>query len=80
VILSAFNILTTIFQDQKPIVKHFDITKFSSLYNNPYSMAQHSNGIMNFNIDFTPCFNWNSNLIFAWITAEYTTGRKNVFN
>lgn len=30
------------------------------------------------NIDFTPCFNWNSNLVFTWITATYTTGPKNI--
>ena len=30
------------------------------------------------NIDFSPCFNWNTNLIFGWISAEYETGKKNV--
>lgn len=25
-------------------------------------------------IDFTPCFNWNTNLVFAWISATYKTG------
>jgi hypothetical protein len=78
VILSAFNILTTIFLDGKPDIKEFKIEKFSSLYNNPYSLAQHSNGQMTTDIDFSPCFNWNTNLVFAWISAEYTTGKKNV--
>ena len=27
------------------------------------------------NIDFSPCFNWNSNLVFAWISAKYKTGK-----
>ena len=27
-------------------------------------------------IDFTPCFNWNSNLVFAWISAKYKAGPK----
>jgi hypothetical protein len=80
VILCAFNILTTIFLDRKPDVKEFTIQKFTSLYNNPYSYAQHSNAQVNLDIDFSPCFNWNTNLIFAWISAEYTTGKKNVLN
>jgi signal peptidase complex subunit 3 len=29
-------------------------------------------------IDFTPCFNWNTNLVFAWISANYKTGAKQI--
>ena len=27
-------------------------------------------------IDFEPCYNWNTNLIFAWISATYDNGNK----
>ena len=27
-------------------------------------------------IDFSPCFNWNTNLVFVWISARYSTGKK----
>ena len=34
--------------------------------------------MLDMEIDFTPCFNWNTNLIFSWITASYNTGKKNL--
>ncbi len=39
---------------------------------------QHAVGLINADLDFTPCFNWNSNLVFAWITATYKTGKQNL--
>jgi signal peptidase complex subunit 3 len=76
IILCAFNILTTIFHNQKPTVAKFEVTRFTSLYNHPYTKVQHSTGLVDIDIDFAPCFNWNSNLVFAWITATYKTGPK----
>jgi hypothetical protein len=78
VILCAFNIATTIFQLQKPTIHKFEIEKFTSLYYHPYTKVQHSVGLMDMNVDFSPCFNWNSNLVFAWVSASYKTGTKNL--
>lgn len=75
-LLSAFNILSTIFRKTYPEVAKFEVPKFTSLYNHPYTRVQHAVGIMNMDIDFTPCFNWNTNLIFGWISATYKTGPK----
>lgn len=54
------------------------MTKFPYFYNNPHTRTEHATGVMDFEFDMTPVFNWNTNLIFVWITATYNTGRKNV--
>jgi signal peptidase complex subunit 3 len=74
-ILCGFNILTTVFIKNYPAISKFDISKFTSLYNHPYTKVQHAVGLINMDIDFTPCFNWNTNLVFAWISATYKTGK-----
>jgi hypothetical protein len=63
----------------QPKVNKFEVTKFTSLYNHPYTKVQHANGIINMDIDFSPCFNWNTNLVFAWISVRYKTGSKGVY-
>ena len=41
---------------------------------------QHATGAFNLNVDFEKVFNWNTNLIFVWVSATYKTGKKNVKN
>ena len=77
-VLCIFNIATTIIQTQKPTVHKFEIEKFTSLYYHPYTKVQHSVGLIDMDIDFAPCFNWNSNLVFAWVSATYKTGKQNL--
>jgi hypothetical protein len=77
-ILGIFNIATTILHKDTPIVDKFSITKYNHLYQNQYTKTQHASANFDFHVDFTPCFNWNSNLIFAWISATYKTGKNNV--
>ena len=74
-ILGVFNVLTTILIKRIPKVNKFSF-KSTSLYNNPYTKIQHSSGEMEMDIDFEPCYNWNTNLIFAWISATYDNGNK----
>ena len=76
-ILGGFNILTTIFIVNQPKINKFDI-KSTSLYHNKYTRHQQSNGILTMDIDFEPTFDWNTNLIFSWISAEYEVKGKNV--
>lgn len=71
-ILCLFNLFTTIRHNDKPIVHSFKYTP-NTLYDNPYTGVQHSNGVLDMDIDFEPCYNWNTNLIFAWISATYAT-------
>jgi hypothetical protein len=73
VILSGINILSTIFLKTPPTITKFEVAKVTSLYNHPYTRVQHAVALLNMNMDFTPCFNWNSNLVFAWISATYKT-------
>lgn len=49
---------------------------FNPRYLHPYTKVQHARGTMDVDIDFSPVFNWNSNLAFVWVTAEYKTGKK----
>lgn len=74
-LLGAFNIATTFFLKGQPKVKYFKYTP-TSLYLNQYTKVQHANGILNFDIDFEPCYNWNTNLVFAWISATYRSEKK----
>ncbi|MCQ2817069.1 MAG: signal peptidase complex subunit 3 family protein [archaeon] len=72
--LGAFNILTSVFNDNKPKVNSFNF-KTLHLYFNQYTGVQHATGSLTFDIDFRSCLNWNSNLAFSWISATYTTGK-----
>ena len=74
--LGIFNVVTTIFIQNQPNVNKFDFNS-TSLYINKYTGIQHSSGEINLDIDFEPCFDWNTNLIFSWISATYITNGKN---
>lgn len=71
-ILGAFNILTTIMHKGTPIVKKFEY-ETEYLYYHNYAKVQHATPLLDIDIDYTPCFNWNSNLVFTWISATYQT-------
>ena len=69
-VLISFNILTTIFLNNKPKINKFNFYS-TSLYNNPFTKVQHSSGELDLDIDYEPCFDWNTNLIFSWISVSY---------
>jgi hypothetical protein len=74
--LAVFNIATTIFIKTQPKLYNFNYNS-TSLYQNKYTGVQHSSGEIELDVDFEPCFDWNTNLIFSWITATYITNGKN---
>ena len=74
--LGVFNVITTIFIKTQPKVNKFNFNSLS-LYENKYTGVQHSSGEMDLYIDYEPCFDWNTNLIFSWISATYITNGKN---
>ena len=74
--LGVFNVITTIFIKTQPKVNKFNFNSLS-LYDNKYTGVQHSSGEMDLYIDYEPCFDWNTNLIFSWISATYNTNGKN---
>ena len=74
--LGVFNVITTIFIKTQPKLNKFNFNLLS-LYENKYTGVQHSSGEMDLDIDYEPCFDWNTNLIFSWISATYVTEGKN---
>lgn len=76
-LLMAFNIATTIFDKSEPVLNNFELTNWAYLYNNTYTKIEHTNAYFNLDIDFTPIINWNTNLVFFWISATYKTGKTN---
>ena len=74
--LGVFNVITTIFIKTQPKLNKFNFNSLS-LYENKYTGVQHSSGEMDLDIDYEPCFDWNTNLIFSWISATYVTEGKN---
>ena len=76
VALALFNIATTIFIKTEPILYKFNFNS-TSLYQNKYTAVQHSSGEIDLEVDYEPCFDWNTNLIFSWISATYITNGKN---
>ena len=75
-LLISFNIFTTIFTINEPIINKFNFYS-TTLYNNPYTGVQHSSGEIDLDVNYEPCFDWNTNLIFSWISATYITNGKN---
>ena len=73
--LISFNILTTIFLNNEPIINKFNFYS-TTLYNNPFTKVQHSSGVIDLEINYNPCFDWNTNLIFSWISVTYITNPK----
>lgn len=74
-LLSAFNILTTIFTPGQPDINNFQVNKAFTLYNNQYTLVQHSRSYFDLDVDFTKVINWNNHITFMWISAEYQTGK-----
>lgn len=46
-------------------------------YTNEYTKVQHARTHFDIDVDFTEAINWNNNVTFMWITAQYKTGKKN---
>lgn len=72
--LSSVNILSTLFNQIEPKINSFEISSEFTLYNNPYTKVQHARSYFSLDADFTEVINWNNNITFIWISAEYSTG------
>ena len=64
--------ITTIFLKSEPIINKFNFYS-TTLYNNSFTKVQHSSGEIDLDINYEPCFDWNTNLIFSWISVTYIT-------
>jgi len=65
---------------RKPtITKAFEVKNIDTFLADRYYNEDCMSFTFDFEADLNPLFNWNTNLIFAYITCEYTTG-KSKFN
>lgn len=68
------------FEARKPIItKSFAIREIDTFVSDRYMNEDAMSFTFDFEADLTPLFNWNTNLIFAYISCEYTTS-KSKFN
>jgi len=83
--LSAMNYLSCYpfsflggYDARKPIItKSFEINNIDTFLADRYFNEDAMSFTFDFEADLKPLFNWNTNLIFAYITCEYTTGKSN---
>ena len=73
-ILSALNYLEAFINKQPPkITKQFEITNIETFVADRYIGEDAMSFTFDFEADLRDVFNWNTNLIFAYITCEYNT-------
>lgn len=83
--LSALNFLSCypfsfLGEARQPIItKPFEIKQYDTFVADRYFNEDAISFTFDFEADLTPLFNWNTNLVFAYISCEYTTG-KSKFN
>ena len=78
-ILSALNFLTAYVHRQEPVVSKFEVKDFNTFVRDNYINEDALSFQFDFTADLTKVFNWNTNIIFAYITCEYNT-TKSQFN
>jgi hypothetical protein len=79
-VLSALNYLTAFLNKGSPkVLKPFTISKWDAFVADRYINEDALSFTFDFEAELTEVFNWNTNLIFAYITCEYNT-TKSTFN
>ena len=68
------------YEARKPIITQaFKIRDYETFNADRYFNEDAMSFTFDFEADLTPLFNWNTNLVFTYISCEYTTG-KSKFN
>ena len=79
-VLSALNYFSVYFNRKEPIItKAFKIVDYETFVNDKFINEDAISFTFDFEADLRPLFNWNTNLIFAYISCEYNT-TKSSFN
>lgn len=78
-ILSGLNFLTAYINREKPVVSKFEIKDYHTFVRDNYINEDALSFTFDFEADLRKVFNWNTNLIFVYITCEYNTS-KSEFN
>ena len=74
-ILAAINYLSVRFDDKKPVDVKFKFHSFDMFNRDSYIREESASFYFDLNADFGPMMDWNTNIIFAFITAEFDTDK-----
>ena len=79
-LLSVCNYFSVYFDRNTPVVTQpFAVADFDTFVNDRYVNEDALSFLFDFEADLRPLFNWNTNLIFAYVDCEYNT-TKSAFN
>ena len=70
--------MTTYMNRQPPINPSFKIKDFDTFVNDRFINEDALSFTFDFSIDLRPAFNWNTNLIFAYVVCEFNTSKSQV--
>ena len=77
-ILSALNYFSVYYDRKTPqIIKKFEIKDYDTFVKDNFIGEDAISFTFDFKADLRPLFNWNTNLIFAYISCEYNTTKSN---
>jgi signal peptidase complex subunit 3 len=79
-ILSTLNYFSVFFDKKTPnIIKNFKVKDYETFVKDNYFYEDCMSFDFDFHADMTPLFNWNTNIIFAYISCEFNT-TKSTYN
>lgn len=79
-ILSAMNFFSVFFDKKQPIIlKRFEIKDYDTFVRDNFINEDAISFTFDFKADMRPLFNWNTNMLFVYISCEYNT-TKSTFN
>lgn len=77
-ILSAINFFSVYFDKNQPVVlKQFELRDFDTFVRDNYINEDALSFNFDFKADLRPLFNWNTNMLFVYISCEYNTTKSN---
>ena len=77
-ILSSGNFLTAYLNRESPKEISFGVVDFHTFVNDRYINEDALSFTFNLDVDLGPVFNWNTNIIFLYLSCEYTSSKSDV--
>ena len=71
--MSLVNFLTIAFNDAQPTVQEFNVVEDKYFSTHKYFKDQHYNFYFDLKADISSLYNWNTHLVFVYVTAEFET-------
>jgi hypothetical protein len=78
-VLSAFNFFTAYYNKGEPANIKFEVKDFDTFVADKYVNEDALSFTFDFDVDLTPVINWNTNIVFLYLSCEYNT-TKSTFN